>query len=249
MVGAYLAYTVAMLWVGPTALGFAVGFILSIACLALIGAVIERGLLRPLYNKPEELQLLFTFAIMLMLDDIVKMIWGPEYKSYTIIPGGYIRLGLYQVPTYMVVVIVIGFLTAVGLWWLFSSTTIGKQLRAAAFNSEVAAALGINTSRLFVLAFALGSALSGLAGAAAAPILTAYPGMGADALVLSFAVLVIGGMGSIGGSLIGALIASSARTIMVVVYPMLEVALIYLVTAIMLLIKPSGLFGREVERG
>ncbi|BEP17302.1 branched-chain amino acid ABC transporter permease [Pyrofollis japonicus] len=248
MLGAYLAYSAAMVWIGPSALGFVLGFVLAVAVLAVIGAVFERTLLRPLYSKPEELQLLFTFAVMLMLDDIVKMVWGPEYKSYTVIPGGSVEVGAYQVPLYTVYVIVIGFAAAAGLWWFFSKTVIGKQMRAAAFNSEVAEALGINTSILFIAAFAIGSALSGLAGAAAAPILTAYPGMGADALVLSFAVLVIGGMGSIAGSLVGALIASVARTIMVIVYPMLEVALIYLITAVMLLIKPSGLFGKEIER-
>ncbi len=246
MLGAYIGYTAAMLWIGPTPAGFVAGFVLSLALLAAIGALTERTLIRPLYSKPPELQLLLTFALMIALDDVVKMIWGPEYKSFTKLPWGYMNIGHYSVPVYMLVVIASSAIIGLLLWWFFAKTTIGKQMRAAAYNPEIAAALGMNTDLLFVSAFALGSALSGFAGAMASPILTAYPGMGTDAIVLSFAVIVIGGMGSILGSVVGALIAAIARTVMVIVYPLLEVALIYIVMIIVLLVKPTGLFGKEI---
>jgi len=249
MLGAYISYTVAMLWLGPSAVSFVAGFALAALVLAALGAAIERGVIRPFYSKPSELQLLITFALMIIFDDVVKMIWGPEYKSFTSLPWGHIRVGSYTVPVYTLVVIVAGFATAVALWWFFSKTTMGKQMRAAAYNSEIAAALGMNTDLLFVSAFALGAALSGFAGAMASPILTAYPGMGTEAIILSFAVIVIGGMGSILGSLVGSLIVAVSRTIMIMVYPLLEIALIYIVMVIVLLVKPVGLFGKEfVER-
>jgi branched-chain amino acid transport system permease protein len=249
MLGAYIAYTVVMTWLGPSPASFVLGFAASCLALLGIGVAVERLVIKPIYGKPEELQLLLTFALILVLDDVVKIVWGPEYKAFTVLPGGSVGVGRYSVPAYMLWVIALGLAVAAGLWYFFSRTTLGKQMRAAAYNPEVAATLGMNTDKLFALAFGLGSALSGLAGAAAAPILTAYPGMGTDAIVMSFAVIVIGGMGSILGSLVGSMVVAAARTLMVNLYPVLEVALVYMVMAAILLVRPVGLFGREeVER-
>ena len=249
MLGAYVAYTLITLLSPGNPVSFIAGFAAATLFLALAGALTERGVIRPIYGKPHEIQLLLTFALMLILDDVVKFIWGFEYKSLTVIPGGKLSMGSYSVPLYIVYVTILALIVTVILHFFFVKTTIGKQMRATAYNPEVAAALGINVNKLFILAFALGTALSGLAGAAAMPVLTVYPGMGAEAIVLSFAVIVIGGMGSIPGALVGALIVSMARTLMVNIYPVLEVALIYIVMSIILLVKPTGLFGvEEVER-
>jgi branched-chain amino acid transport system permease protein len=245
MVGAYLAYTVVMLWMGGAELSFVLAPLAALLALAAIGAAVERGLIKPLYRRPEEFQLLATFALLLIFDDLVKMVWGPEYKTFTVLAGGKLAVGRFTVPHYFLAVVLLGFGVAALLWLLLSRTLIGKQMRAAAFNQEVAAALGVNTDRVFVSSFALGAALAGLAGAVAAPIVTAYPGMGAEIIVLSFAVIVIGGMGSIVGSLVGSLIVGFARTLMAAVYPVLEITLIYIVMAVVLLVKPTGIFGRE----
>ncbi len=245
MVGAYLAYTVIILWASGSTLYFLVAPLVALAALAALGVGVERGLIRPLYGKPEELQLLATYALILVFDDLVKMLWGAEYKSFTVLAGGSLRIGRFTVPHYFVAVILVGFAVAGLLWLVFSKTMLGKQMRATAHNPEIAAALGVNTDRVFVAAFALGAALAGLAGAVAAPILTAYPGMGTEIIVLSFAVIVIGGMGSITGSLVGSLIVGFARTLMAATYPIMEIALIYIIMAAVLLVKPVGLFGRE----
>ncbi len=249
MLGAYIGYTVVMLYLSGADCAFIFSPIIAIIMLQAIGVGIERGLIKPLYKKPEELQLLVTFALVLIFDDLVKIAWGAEYKSFTKIAGGSLKIGNYTIPIYFIGIILTGFIVAIFLWWFFSKTLIGRQMKASAYNAEVAAALGVNTDKIFIVSFAIGSALAGLAGAIAAPILTAYPGMGTEAIVLSFAVIVIGGMGSIAGALTGAIIAGFARTIMAATYPILEVALIYIVMVIVLLVKPSGLFGREeVER-
>ena len=245
MVGAYIAYTIVMWWLHASWPAFIIAPIIAVLSLQFIGVTIERGMIRPLYNKPEELQLLVTFALILIFNDLVKITWGAEYKSYTSLIGGAVKIENYLILYYFLGVIILGFIIAGALWFFFSKTMIGKQMKAVAYNYEIVAALGINTDKISILAFAIGSGLAGLAGAVASPILTAYPGMGTEAIVLSFAIIVIGGMGSIIGSLIGALIAGFARTIMIVTYPVLEVALIYIVMVAVLLIKPIGLFGKE----
>lgn len=245
MVGAYLAYTVVMLWMGGARSSFTLAPLVALLVLAAIGAAVERGLIKPLYRRPEEFQLLATFALLLIFDDFVKIVWGPEYKTFTVLAGGEFTIGRFTLPHYFLAVILLSFGVAAFLWLLLSRTLIGKQMRAAAFNQEVAAALGVNTDKVFVFSFALGAALAGLAGAVAAPIVTAYPGMGVEIIVLSFAVIVIGGMGNIVGSLVGSLIVGFARTLIAAVYPVLEIALIYIVMAVILLVKPTGIFGKE----
>ncbi len=248
MLGAYIMYTV-MAALPRGGVSAVLGILAAGAGLAIVGFIVEAGLLRRVYNKPEEVQLLLTFALILVMDDLVKIIWGPEYKSLTTLPWGSVSVGEYTIPVYHLVVIIVALASALGLWMLFTRTNIGKRIRASASYPEVAEALGVNTRMMFMATFMLGSALAGVSGALAGPVLTAYPGMGTEAIVLSFAIIVIGGMGSILGALVGALIVGFSRTIMAVTYPVMEVALIYIVMAVVLLVKPTGLFGgREVER-
>ena len=249
MLGAYVAYTVIVLIFGVSWWSFLLAYLAAMGVVGLAGLFLEEVPLKPLYDKPEELQLLLTFGIMLMFDDIVKFVWGAEYKGFPKLVGGSIPLGEHRVPVYSFIIIASAFIIAGILWLFFNRTTLGKQVRATAYNREVAAAIGINVNTVFIVAFVIGAALSGLAGAMAGPIYNASPGMGTEAIVMSFAVIVIGGMGSISGALIGSIIVGLSRTIMVIVYPFLEVALIYVVMAAILLIKPTGIFGKEeVER-
>lgn len=249
MLGAYVAYTTVVMWLGISWFSMVIGFIFSCIILAMFGLFMERIFIKPLYDKPEELQLLLTFAFILILDDVVKIIWGAQYRAFPTIPGESIPIGEFRLPIYFIGTILLSLMVGVWLWWFFNKTIIGKQLKASAYNSEIASALGINTDKVYILAFSLGAALSGLAGAVAVPLYTASPGMGGDAIVLSFAVIVIGGMGSISGAFIGSLIVGFSRIFMAILYPVLEIALIYVIMAIVLLIKPTGLFGmREVER-
>ena len=247
MVGAYITFTVVIMWLGLNWLSMVFAYITSIILVALLGIFIERVLLKPLYNKPQDLQLLLTFALILILDDIVKAIWGAQYKAFPTIPGGSITMGEYQIPIYFILTVVIAVFVGILLNWFFTNTILGKQIRAAAYSSETTAILGINIDKIFAFSFALGAGLAGLAGGVAVPLYTASPGMGSDAIVLSFAVIVIGGMGSILGAFIGSLIVGFSRVFMAVYYPVMEIALIYIIMAIILMIKPTGLFGMEMR--
>lgn len=247
MLGAYITFTVAILWMGLTWYSMVIAYVMSIIVVGGIGTLIERVLLRPLYNKPTDLQLLLTFALILIIDDMVKAIWGAQYKAFPSIPGGSISVGEYQIPIYFVVTVFISIFVGLALNWFFTSTTLGKMIRAASYSPETTSILGVDTDRLFALSFALGAGLAGLAGGVAVPLYTASPGMGNDAIVLSFAVIVIGGMGSILGAFIGSLIVGFARVFMAMFYPVMEIALIYIIMAIILMFKPTGLFGVEMR--
>lgn len=247
MVGAYITFTVVILWLGLSWYSMVLAYIASIAVVASLGIFIERILLKPLYNKPQDLQLLLTFALIFILDDIVKMIWGAQYRAFPTIPGWSLSVGEYQIPVYFIATILIALGVALFLNWFFTKTIYGKMIRAISYSLETSAILGINTDKLFALSFALGAGLAGLAGGVAVPLYTASPGMGGDAIVLSFAVIVIGGMGSILGAFVGSLIVGLSRVFMAIIYPVFEIALIYIIMAIILMFRPTGLFGREMR--
>jgi branched-chain amino acid transport system permease protein len=215
------------------------------AAVGLLGAVIE-PLLRPLYTRAEEYQLLITFGLLLILEDLMRYLWGPtplsasalwaSFGSITVLGSVY--------PRYNLVVIALGMGSAVLLWALVYKTRFGIVLRATSQNRRMAAALGINVSRLYVQAFALGCLMAGLGGAITVPIQGAVLGMGIDALVLAFVVVVIGGLGSLEGALVGALIVGLVRTIAIQYFPELELAVLYLIGAAVLIVRPVGLLGK-----
>ncbi len=157
---------------------------------------------------------------------------------------GTIRLGALLSPTYNFVVIIVGVIAAAGLSWVIYRTKFGIILRATSQDRRMAAALGINVSRVYIQAFAIGSFMAGLGGAVVVPAQAAVLGMGIDALVLAFVVVVIGGLGSLEGALIGALIVSFAHTAGIQFFPEIELAVLYLIAAAVLLVRPTGLLGR-----
>ena len=246
MVGAYIAYTVMIIALGSVGWGsFAAAAVAAAVVVAVLGVAVERGLLRPLYGKREELQLLLTFGLILIFDDLVKMIWGPQYLGFPRLPGGSFKVGAHEIPHFSIFAIIVGFAVAGLLHYFFNNTITGKRITAAAYDKDTAAALGINVDRLMVLTFALGSALAGLSGAVAGPLYSAQPGMGLEVIIHSFAVIVIGGMGSILGALVGSVIIGLSRSAMYILYPRLDIVLIYVIMILVLLFKPAGLFGRQ----
>jgi branched-chain amino acid transport system permease protein len=222
--------------------------ILPIGALAIaaVGAVIEPTLLRPLYNRPEEYILLVTFGLLMILDDVMKLLFGgTPLSAGSIMDGmGSLRIGGLLYPSYNLVVIVIGVLAAIGLWAFIYRTRFGVILRATSQDRRMASALGINVGRVYMQAFAIGCFMAGLGGAAVVPAQAAVLGMGVDALILAFVVTVIGGLGSLEGALVGALIVSFVRTAGIQFFPEIELAVLYLIAAGVLLIRPTGLFGR-----
>jgi branched-chain amino acid transport system permease protein len=214
--------------------------------IAALGAVIEPTLLRPLYKRPEEYVLLITFGLLMILEDLMKMLFGGTPLSAGTIMDhmGSIPIGQLLYPTYNLVVVFVGVLAALGLWWFVYRTRFGVILRATSQDRRMASALGLNVGRVYVQAFAIGCFMAGLGGAVVVPAQAAVLGMGVDALILAFVVIVIGGLGSLEGALVGALIVSFVRTAGIQFFAEVELAVLYLIAAAVLLIRPTGLFGR-----
>ncbi len=243
MMGAYLALT------GYRVSGsFTVAVLFAGLGVGLFAAVFERVFMRRVYGSDVLMQLLVCYAFILILDDAVKIAWGPEFQSLgmpqafqappLMIAGG-------VVPVFYLFLILTAALIAVGLWFLLARTRAGKIVRAAAHNPDMTSALGINTGLVYVSVFALGGALAGLAGALAAPVRSMSPGMGFSILIESFIVTVIGGMGSVGGALAGALLIGIIRAFGSIGFPLFVEGMMFLAMAAILILKPSGLFGRD----
>ena len=244
------AFVTAWLVGRALALGVSLGWLFLLlpvgaVVVALIGFVIEPLLLRPFYRRAEEYQLLVTFGLLLILEDVVRLIWGGTPLSADTLMDALpsMRVGGLVYPGYNFVVIAVGAAAALALWLVIYRTRFGVILRATSQDRRMAAALGINVSLVYVSAFAIGCFMAGLGGAIVVPTQAAVLGMGIDALILAFVVVVIGGLGSLQGALVGALIVSLVRTSGIQFFPELELAILYLIAAVVLLVKPTGLFG------
>jgi branched-chain amino acid transport system permease protein len=212
---------------------------------ALLGMVVEPLLLRPFYRRAEEYQLLVTFGLLLILEDVIRFLWGglPLSADTVMDVLPIIRIGGLVYPAYNLVVIGVGVAAALLLWVVIYRTKFGVMLRATSQDRRMASALGLNVGLVYVSAFAIGCFMAGLGGAIIVPTQAAVLGMGIDALVLAFVVVVIGGLGSLKGALVGALIVSFVRTAGIQFFPEIELAILYLIAAVVLMVKPTGLFG------
>ncbi|OGP76506.1 MAG: hypothetical protein A2Z13_10950, partial [Deltaproteobacteria bacterium RBG_16_64_85] len=247
MLGAYFMYWVTLQLVGTG--GFLLAFLAAPLGVALIAVVIEMGLLRRIYIQEEIYQLLLTYALVLIIDDLAKIVFGPEFKS---IPkpdvlSGSVTLFGGTVPVYTLLVVILAPAVALLLWYLLYKTKTGKVVRATSSDREMADALGINMSALFTLVFAFGAILAGLGGALAGPVRTVFPGVGTEVIIESFVVVVIGGLGNLWGALIGSILIGALETIGIIVFPEFEMALIYLLMVAVLVVRPWGLFGRPLK--
>lgn len=210
------------------------------------GAILEPTLLRPFYRRAEEYQLLVTFGLLLILDDVMRFVWGPYPLSASAL---YESFGSFAIldsiyPTYNLLVIAVGFAAAAFLWAFVYKTKFGVILRATSQDKRMASALGVNVNRVYIQAFTIGCVMAGVGGAIIVPSQGAVLGMGVDALILAFVVVVIGGLGSLEGALVGALITGFVREAGITFFPEIELAVLYLIAAVVLLVRPAGLFGR-----
>jgi branched-chain amino acid transport system permease protein len=245
--GAYVAAWAAGLALVSLPVGLGYLFLAAGAvAAAALGAVLEPTLLRPLYRRAEEYQLLITFGLLLILEDLMRLIWGPYPLSVSALfeALGSLSIGESIYPAYNLAVIVVGGLAAAGLWAFVYRTQFGVVLRATSQNMRMASALGVNVNRVYVQAFTIGCFMAGLGGAIVVPQQGAVLGMGVDALILAFVVVVIGGLGSLEGALVGALMVGIVREAGITFFPEIELAVLYLMAAIVLLVRPAGLFGR-----
>ena len=217
------------------------------AMVGVVGAVMEPTLLRPMYRRAEEYQLLVTFGLLLMLEDAIRFVWGGTPLSAAVIMEslGSLRILGARYPTYNLVIIAVGLVSALLLWAFVYQTKFGVLLRATSQDMRMASSLGVNVRKVYVQAFALGCTMAGLGGAIIVPGQAAVLGMGTDALILAFVVVVVGGLGSLLGALIGALIVGVMRTVGIMFFPEIELAVLYLIAAVVLLVRPTGLFGAQ----
>ena len=213
---------------------------------AAVGAALEPTLLRPFYKRPEEYQLLVTFGLLMIIEDCLHLIWGPNPlsagKIYQLV--GSVNIGTSRYPAYNLAVIAVGIAAALLLWAFIYRTRFGIVLRATSQNMRMASALGVNVNRIYIQAFTIGCFMAGLGGAIVVPGQSAVLGMGVEALVLAFVVVVIGGLGSLEGAFAGALIVGFLREAGIALFPEVELAVLYLIAAVVLLVRPAGLFGR-----
>ncbi|MFT4102743.1 MAG: branched-chain amino acid ABC transporter permease [Burkholderiaceae bacterium] len=246
MIGAYFTYAAYQ-----ATSSFALAFLAGALGVGVVGIVFERFLMSRVYGKDLLMQLLVCYAVILIFDDLVKIVAGPEYKmmgmpeSFALPP---FELGGGFVPAYYVFMIVASLAIGAALWLTIEKTRVGKIIRALAVNPQMVGALGINTRGLYAGVFCAGCVLAGAAGALAAPTRTLTPGMGLSILIESFIVTVIGGMGSIVGALIAALLIGFTRAFGAIGFPLFVDGIMFAMMALVLVIKPSGLLGREPAR-
>lgn len=220
---------------------------LGALAVGLIGFAVEPTLIRRFYRRPEEYQLLVTFGLLLVMEDLIRLVWGgtPRTAGGLVDYLGLIQIGGLPYPVYNLLMIGVGVVAAVALWAFVYRSKFGVLLRATAQDRRMAAALGIDVGRIYVLAFGVGCFMAGLGGAIVVPTQAAVLGMGVEVLVIAFVVVVIGGLGSLEGALVGALIVSALRTLTIQFWEEIELAALYLIAAVVLLIRPTGLFGRK----
>lgn len=245
MLGAFLSYSIWKWLLMPT-LGFYIAAVLAALVMAGVGLIIEFGLLRRLYTRGWPEQLLATYAIILIITDLVKWAWGGAFLSISR-PApftGAVFLFDFPFPSYNFFVIILGVALVVFLWWLVYRTRLGDIIRAAAHDREMVSALGIPIPWLFTWIFVLGAAIAGLSGAVTAPFGSVALGMDIEIIIECFAVVVIGGMGSLPGTLLGSFIVGQVYSFGIMFLPHLALAFIFLVMAVVLIIRPWGIFGR-----
>jgi branched-chain amino acid transport system permease protein len=251
--GAYAAASLAGGWL---AAGYAVvgsyAMLLLAALLVgiVMGPLIERGLLKWMYGRDEVVLLLVTYAAFLILEDAIKLIWGVDSRLLPepyALPGNF-DLGGLPYPYYNLLLIAAAVVTGLVLAWSIHRTRAGKLLLAVIHDREISAAMGIDVNRMFLVTFSVGAMLAALGGALAAPTIAVSPGIGVEVIVLSFAVVVIGGLGSLGGAALGALLVGLVRSATVRYWPEAELFSIYAVMALVLIARPRGLFAAHEAR-
>jgi branched-chain amino acid transport system permease protein len=223
------------------------GLVMSGLLLGFIGPPIER-MLRTVYDRDESFQLLLTFALLLMFQDVFKFVWGANPRS---LDSGYliygtIRAGDFSMPVYNLLVIAAAIAVAAGLGGFLKRTNYGRILRATAENRAMAEALGVDVYRIYSVVFTLGAVLGTTAGALVVPTAAASLDMAIEFVIEAFAVVVIGGLGSMRGALAGALIVGLIRGFSILLFPELEMLAIYLIVVGVLIFRPAGLFGRSL---
>ena len=242
MIGAYLAFSLVRLQ-GNFWIALALGIVVAVA----IGAALEWLVMRFLYQRDHLYQVLLTYGLILIFEELRSLLWGDDVHGVAVPSGLDFSIPLTDTLSYQVYRLVISLAClsiAAGMYWLIQRTRLGMMIRAGSVNREMVQSLGIDIGLLYRLVFALGVALAAFAGMLAAPVSSVFPGMGNQVLILSFVVVVIGGIGSVKGALVAALAIGLADTFGKVLVPQIAGMVVYLLMAVILLWRPQGIFGR-----
>ena len=252
-IGAYAAATAASAWIAREMAPLVVYPVLIVAGIAagvILGVVVERGLLRFMRGRDATILLLVTYALFLILEDAIKLIWGvdPYLVSEPYAMLGNFSIGLLSYPNYNLIVLFAAVFSGLALTYFLQSTRKGKMLRAVIHDADMSQAIGIDVDRWFLVTFVAGTVLACVGGALVAPTISVVPGMGVEVIVLMFAVVVIGGLGSIPGAALGALLVGFVRAAAVHYWPEAELFSIYGAMALVLVVRPKGLFAAPEPR-
>jgi branched-chain amino acid transport system permease protein len=242
MLGAYMVF-----WLVGYTDNLFVAIVLGLAIMLVFGYLLERAAISFLYKRDHLYQVLLTYGLILILDEMQRILWGTDFHSVPVPQAlnGSIPLTETQVyPVYRLFISVMCMAVAAGLYLLIGRTRLGMMIRAGASNREMAQVLGIDIGRVFAIVFSIGVALAAFSGMIGAPVSSVYPGMGEQILIVSFVVVVIGGIGSVKGAFVGAMLIGLADTFGRVLLPDFASVVVYAVMAMVLLWRPQGLFGR-----
>lgn len=248
MIGAYLAWQ-AVQWLAPALHSFWLAVLAAALGVALLGGLIERLLLRRIYGREELYQLLLTYALVLILGDAAKMIWGTQQLSVSrppILSGGFEVFGA-TLPAYNLFIMLTGVAIALAGWFVLTRSAAGRMVRAAALDREMLAALGADVGTLYSGMFVVSSFLAGLSGALVTPIQSIVPGMDVEVIVEAFIVVVIGGLGSFWGTFWGSVIYGQVLSFGILILPGFSLFSVFALMAVILIVRPWGLFGRPLR--
>ncbi len=248
MLGAYAAYQFVQ-WTGVSGGMFWVAALGAAGVVGLLGGIVERLLFRHLYAKEELYQLLFTYALALILSDATKMIWGTQQKSVSRPPELTGALSIFgaTVPHYNLFIVLLGPAIALTVWFVLQRTRVGRFIRAAALDRETLGALGVNVDALYTWVFVIASFLGGLGGALISPMRATVPGMDTEVIVEAFVVVVIGGLGSFWGTFLGAVIYGQVLSFGILLFPRFSIFAVFTLMAGVLIVRPWGLAGRPLK--
>jgi branched-chain amino acid transport system permease protein len=239
--GAYILITL------QKSLGFWPVLVIAPICVGFIGLLVEGYMIRPLYKRDPVYTLLLTFGLALMLEDVIRLIWGdvPYPMAAPAALSGVINLGVAYFSVYRIFIIIFAVFLLFGLWWLLEKTQLGKTILAGTFDREMVKTLGIRINLIFTLVFGLGVGLAALAGVLASPIRGVFPPMGTDIILPSFVVTIIGGMGSFRGAILAGLLVGIVKSFVVEIYSPMSDVIVFILLAVVLLIRPRGISGIE----
>jgi len=248
MLGAYATFQLVQ-WLGVSGGRFWLTALGGALFVAALGGLVERLLFRHLYGKEELYQLLFTYALALILGDAAKMLWGTQQKSVSRPPELSSAFQVFgaTIPTYNLFIILLGPAIALAFWLVLQRTRVGRYIRAAALDRETLGALGVNVDALYTGVFVLASFLGGLGGALITPMRAIVPGMDTEVIVEAFVVVVIGGLGSFWGTFLGALIYGQVLSFGILFFPRFSIFAVFALMAAVLIVRPWGLLGRPIR--